>query len=119
MTQLSKRTLFWTPRILCILFIAFVSLFALDVFQEGRGFWQTAIALSMHLFPSFVMLAALVLAWRWEWIGAVIFTACAAFFAIIVRGTWPVKATFAIPCLVTACLFLFNWLKRNELRARS
>ena len=119
MTQLSKRILFWAPRAICILFIAFVSLFALDVFQEGGGFWQTSIALAMHLIPTFVMVAALVLAWRWEWVGAVLFTACAVFFAIIVRGSWGTKATFAIPCLVTACLFLFNWLQRKDLHARS
>jgi hypothetical protein len=29
-----KRLLFWAPRILCILFAAFVSLFALDVFDQ-------------------------------------------------------------------------------------
>ena len=31
-----KRLLFWTPRILCLLFAGFISLFALDVF-EGQG----------------------------------------------------------------------------------
>jgi hypothetical protein len=118
MTRLSQRLLFWAPRALCILFIGFVSLFALDVFQEGSGFWQTLIALAIHLIPSFVMVAVLVLAWRWEWIGAVLFTGCAVFFALIVRGTWPVKATFAVPCFVTACLFLLNWLKRADLRVR-
>ena len=39
-----KRTLFWAPRILCILFAVFVSLFALDVFGEGYGFWETILA---------------------------------------------------------------------------
>ena len=75
MTQLSKRALFWTPRALSILFIAFLSLFALDVFGEHSGFWQTALALTMHLIPSFVLIAALVLAWRWEWIGAALYGA--------------------------------------------
>ena len=75
MTQLSKRALFWTPRALSILFIAFLSLFALDVFDGHLGFWQTALALTMHLIPSFVLIAALVLAWRWEWIGAALYGA--------------------------------------------
>ena len=54
MSTFSRRALFWTPRILFHRFIAFVSLFALDVFSEGLGFWQTAQALMLHLIPSFV-----------------------------------------------------------------
>ena len=70
MTALSKRVLFWTPRVLCIAFTAFLSLFALDVFSEGSGFWGTAAALAIHLIPTAIMVVVLVLAWRWEWIGA-------------------------------------------------
>jgi hypothetical protein len=118
MTVCSSRALFWAPRALCILFIAFVSMFALDAFGEGRGFWQTLVHLTMHLIPTFVMVAALVVAWRWEWVGTVVFTACGVFFMIIVRAPWWGKAIFAVPCLVTACLFLLNWLRRAELHAR-
>ena len=71
MTSLSKRLLFWTPRALAIVFIAFLSLFALDVFGEGYGFWQTLLALVIHLIPTWILIALLILAWRWEWIGAV------------------------------------------------
>ena len=73
MTQISRRALFWTPRGLSIVFIAFLSLFSMDVFSEHLGFWQTALALAMHLIPSFVLIAALILAWRWEWIGAALY----------------------------------------------
>ena len=44
MTQLSKRALFWTPRALSILFIAFLSLFALmfstGALGSGRQRWR-------------------------------------------------------------------------------
>lgn len=68
MSQVSGRLLFWTPRALSIAFVVFLSLFALDVFADGLGFWRTALALTMHLIPSFVLIAVLILAWRWEWI---------------------------------------------------
>src|ERR1035441_3495384 len=48
----TKRFLFWTPRIICILFACFVSIFALDVFQENHGFWNTLLALLIHLIPT-------------------------------------------------------------------
>ena len=41
MIRPSKQLLFWTPRILGILFALFLSMFALDVFGEGYGFWGT------------------------------------------------------------------------------
>jgi hypothetical protein len=104
----SNRALFWAPRALSILFIAFVSLFALDVFGEGYGFWWTLIHLLMHLTPSFFMLAALVVAWRWEWVGSAAFTLCGAFFLLIGLGPW-VKLAFAAPCFATAWLFFLNW----------
>jgi hypothetical protein len=68
-----KGTLFWTPRLITILFIAFISLFALDVFSEGYGFWETIVALTMHLLPSIVLTIILILAWKWEWIGGVLY----------------------------------------------
>jgi len=42
MTPVSGRLLYWAPRALSVLFIGFLSLFALDVSGEGLGFWQTA-----------------------------------------------------------------------------
>jgi hypothetical protein len=40
MSNFSKRLLFWTPRAFSIIFIAFLSLFALDVFNEHLSFWN-------------------------------------------------------------------------------
>jgi hypothetical protein len=34
-----RRLLFWSPRVLCVAFAIFLSLFALDVFSEGLGVW--------------------------------------------------------------------------------
>ena len=109
MNEVSRRALCWAPRALCILLIAFVSIFALDVFQEGRGFWQTLVALVMHLIPTFVMLAALAISWRWEWAGSLIFGAGGLFFLSTVRGTTGTKLIFAMPCFLAAVMFLAGW----------
>ena len=68
MSTISKRLLFWLPRGFCLLFAAFISLFALDVFSEGYSLGETLVALFMHLIPTFVILLALAVAWRREWI---------------------------------------------------
>jgi hypothetical protein len=126
MSNLSKRALFWTPRALSIAFIAFLSLFAMDVFDEHLGFWQVVLALIVHLIPVFVLIAALVLAWRWEWVGAALYAVAGLLYvAWVVSMSRPVPPairlvwilTIAGPAFVIAALFLANWLKRGELRA--
>ncbi len=59
-----NRFVVWAPRILCLLFAGFISLFALDVFEENRGFWNTTLALLMHLIPTGILLLILALSWR-------------------------------------------------------
>jgi len=70
----SIAVLHWLPRIICILAILFISMFALDAFAPGLTFWQQIGGLLMHLIPSFILLALLVVAWKWELIGGIIFT---------------------------------------------
>ena len=75
MNEKIKKVLFWAPRVLGVLFAIFISLFALDVFMEGYGFWEMIIALFMHLIPTAIFLLVLVVAWRPERIGGFLFIA--------------------------------------------
>lgn len=124
MSQLSKRVLFWTPRVLSIVYVVFLSVFALDVFEEDLGFWLTGAALVIHLVPSLALLAALILAWRWEWIGAVFYAIWGLLYVVWVASVsrpWSagMRINFALviagPAFVAAVLFLIDWLKRGEL----
>jgi hypothetical protein len=71
----TDKILYWAPRIICILAIAFISLFAADSFGPGRSIWQQLAAFFMHMIPSFVLLAILLVAWKWELIGGILLTA--------------------------------------------
>ena len=86
MNKWTKRVIFWAPRVLCILFVIFLSMFALDVFSEGYGFGETILALLIHLVPTFIVIISLVIAWRWEWVGAILFIAVAFFFLVSSGG---------------------------------
>ena len=55
-----KKLLYWAPRILCILFGVFLSLFSLDVFEAGRGAGETLLGLMIHLAPVFLIALILV-----------------------------------------------------------
>ncbi|MCX6326131.1 MAG: hypothetical protein NT144_05700 [Bacteroidia bacterium] len=69
----SIRVFHWLPRIICILAILFVSLFAADAFAPGLTIWQQLGGFLIHLIPSFILLAFLIVAWKWERIGGIIF----------------------------------------------
>ena len=69
----TNKIFHWVPRILCILAILFISLFAADSFAPGLTIWQQLGAFLIHLIPSFILLALLIVAWKWELIGGIIF----------------------------------------------
>lgn len=114
-----RQLLFWTPRVLGILFALFLSLFALDVFGAGYGFWGTFLALLIHLLPVFALLIGLALAWRWEWIGTVIFCGFSLWYLLAFGGRFPpsVYMTIAGPPIIVGLLFLIDWRYHAEIRA--
>jgi hypothetical protein len=120
MSGLVKRLLFWTPRVLCIAFALFISLFALDVFGEGYGFWKTVLALMIHLIPTVVIVAVLAVSWRWEWIGGILYILFGALYIVEVWGRFPWVTYLVIsgPLFLIGVLFLINWFYREELWAR-
>jgi hypothetical protein len=65
----------WIPRVLCILAILFVSIFALDAFDPALGMNQQILGFLIHMIPSFVLLLFLTIAWKHERAGGIIFTA--------------------------------------------
>jgi len=120
-----QRILFWSPRILCILFAGFVSLFALDVFDGRHGFWQTALALLMHLIPVYALILALVIAWRWEWVGAAFFPGLGLLYIWWAwpRWRWPYNfwncVVMAGPLVLVGALFLAGWIYKAQLRNKA
>jgi hypothetical protein len=120
MKPTARRVLFWTPRILCLLFALFLSLFALDVFDEHQGFRETLVALVVHLIPTWIILGVLAITWRREWIGACLFTLLAVFYVVVAWGRFHWSAYLGIsgPLTLLGILFLLNWRYRSELRPK-
>jgi hypothetical protein len=115
-----SKPLFWTPRILAIAFIVFISLFSLDVFGTGLGFWGTILGLFMHLIPSFIMIIALVIAWKRELVGAIVFTLLGLLYIIMLLMnpvlewymlSWAI--TVSGPAFLTGILFFMNWKRKK------
>ncbi|UCD99556.1 MAG: hypothetical protein JSV42_02175 [Chloroflexota bacterium] len=121
MNQTLKKVLFWSPRVLGILIAAFVGLFALDVFAEGYSILEMLIALGMHLIPTAIILIALVVACRWEWIGGILFIALGIFYITLFYAPSELPAYLLIsgPLFIAGVLFMVNGFFRGEIRADS
>ena len=119
----AQQLLYWSPRALCIAYAVFISLFALDVFNEGQGFWGTVLGLLMHLLPTFLILIVLAVSWRREWIGGALYVILAALYVMWAWnkpfGVWSTFLLIAGPLVLTGALFLLNWYYRGALRDTS
>ncbi|MFO0890157.1 MAG: hypothetical protein U0790_13585 [Isosphaeraceae bacterium] len=118
MANLGPRLLHWAPRVLCLAFAAFLSLFALDVFGEGGAFWRTMLALMIHLIPTWLVLAGLVVAWRWPWAGAVVYVGLGLFYIVTAWGRfhWSAYAVISGPLFLIGVLFLLDGLRSARLQ---
>ena len=115
MRQSPTTALFWAPRVLCILFAVFLSMFALDVFSEGYGIGETILALLLHLIPVLLVAIALMIAWRWAAVGAFTFIAIALLYVVSSRGeSWIVS----VPLFLVGVLFLLDWRYGTNRRVR-
>ena len=103
--------LIWVPRVFGILFIVFISLFALDVFSEGFDFQDTAIPLFMHLIPTIVLTIALILAWRQKLAGALLYIGFGSWYLMEMMGKFQplVYLVMAGIPIVLSALFVIGW----------
>ena len=105
-----NKTLYWAPRVFAILFTVLISLLVLDVFINFS--W---LALLMHLLPTLVLLIALLVAWKWEMIGGIVYIFLGLIYIIFFRvdNFWT-YVVVAGPALVIGILFLVAHLKSKE-----
>ncbi|MDP2907287.1 MAG: hypothetical protein Q8O03_05080 [Nanoarchaeota archaeon] len=66
-----NKFIYWTPRILSIIFILFLALFSLDVFEGNYGLWGTIIGLFIHNIPAMILLIVLIISWKHEIVGGI------------------------------------------------
>ena len=55
---MKTNKLLWIPRVLAIMFILFISVFALDAFSGKVPFIKEFVGFLIHLIPSFILIVA-------------------------------------------------------------
>ena len=115
----ANKIIYWLPRILSLLFVGFLFLFSLDVFSEGLGFWQVAWGLFIHNIPALVLLAIVIVSWKYEIVGGVVFILAGLLYIIAVFRnpfewyylSWVI--TISGPAFLVGILYLINWRKKR------
>lgn len=129
MPNKTARSIYWTPRIISILFLCFLTVFSLDVITPEASAGEIALGLFMHNIPVFVLAAVLAISWKREIIAGVVFTVVGLLFlartvmTTVMNGfAWavlPEVLLLAGPSLLVGILFIVNWRKRAADRSRA
>jgi len=117
-----SKFVYWTPRILSIIFILFLAVFSLDVFDTKLGFWGTVLGLFIHNIPVLILLVVLLISWKHEIVGGVAFILAGILYIIInilrnLSGWYMIlySLIIAVPAFLIGILFILNWLgKKNH-----
>jgi len=117
----NHRLLFCFPRILTILFLCFLALFSLDVFSMEGTILEKIGGLFIHNIPTLILLGVLIVAWKFELFGAVVFLLAALFYIgmalrnapnIFMALSW--STVIAGPAILISIFFFLNWVKKKK-----
>ena len=114
------RWIYWTPRILSILFLCFLTIFSLDVFEPGLSAGQIALGLFVHNIPVLILLVVLIIAWKYEIVGGIayILAGLAYIISTAIRVPWYLVISWSMiiagPAFFIGILFLVNWYKKKK-----
>lgn len=117
-----NKFIFWTPRILAILFILFLAMFSLDVFESASSFSEILIGLFMHNILVFILLIILIISWKYELVGAIVFILAGLLYItwllINPKLEWYMlfwALQIAGPAFLVGILFYMNWKQKKKL----
>jgi hypothetical protein len=124
MAKKVNKFIYWTPRILSIMFLLFLAVFSLDIFDMNLDFWGTILGLFMHNIPVFILAAVLWISWKHEIVGGIAFILAgmlyvASILARILMNTphqWIILSWTMIiagPAFLIGILFIINWIRKK------
>ena len=124
MEQKINKYIYWTPRILSIIFICFLAIFSLDIFDMELGFWGIVLGLFMHNIPVFILLFVLIISWKREIVGGIVFILAGVLYLVIILikflknpSEWYMlfwTLQISGPAFLIGILFLIGWFKKKK-----
>jgi len=115
---MKQKILYWFPRVLAILAILFMMLFSMDCFGGTLKVKEQLICFMMHNIPAFIIMLVVIVAWRWEIAGGVLFLLVAIAGSIYFRSFNgnPGVIIILLPFVITGILFILHQVlsKKNQ-----
>lgn len=119
--------LHYLPRILCILSILFISLFAADAFEGNGSILQKLFDFFLHLVPSLILFVMLVIAWKREFFGGVLFVSTGLIFSPFIyihnyqlnTSVWMsigIVMLISFPFILVGVLFIMNYFFKRKIK---
>ena len=107
---MAAKIMYWTPRVLTIIFILFMGMFSLDSFGGDKSVGAKMLAFFIHNIPVLIIITILIIAWRREILGGVLLM-LAAFAGTLFFHSFsgnPGSLIVLAPFFFTGILFILN-----------
>jgi peptidoglycan/LPS O-acetylase OafA/YrhL len=119
------KFMYWLPRLLGLVAILFISLFALDAFSPEKSTFRQLFDFFMHMIPSLLLLIVLLIAWKKELIGGILFLilgliATPYIFLHNYRMNQSIGMsllvimTITFPFIITGIIFIINYRRKKK-----
>jgi hypothetical protein len=107
---MKQKLFYWLPRALAILAILFMMMFSLDCFSDSWTFGKQILCFLMHNIPAGIVILVLIISWKWELAGGILFLLTAVAGSMYFRGFSgnPGVLIVMLPFVVTGFLFILN-----------
>ncbi len=116
----------WIPRILAIMGILFISMFALDSFTPDGNLRDQIPKFLKHLIPSYVLVILLILSWKRELMGGILFLLVGLLLIPFIFSTnlhrthsvWMSAGDVLIiniPFVIVGVLFILSYRKKRKI----
>ncbi len=102
------KIFYWLPRILAIGYIIFLGVFALDIFEPGRSLLEILTGLLIHLMPNFILIIVLILAYKIEKLGGLIFILLSLLMSAFFNNPFWVNLALFGPLFLIGALFIIK-----------
>jgi len=125
MSEKSKTLLLWSPRVLAMLFAAFLLVFSFDSIIPGAALFDNLLRFFMQNIPVLIIIAIIFISWSYEITGGAAFVLVGVahigrtlFYATNGAEPWYSKLGWSLiiagPAVIIGVLYLFNWRIRQK-----
>jgi len=114
-TENLARVLLWGPRVLGLAVALYLGMFALDAFTGEKTLGGMVGDFLIHSLPALVILATVLVSWKRFWIGTLVFSGLAIYYALTTLDRMDWVVAISGPLLFVGFLYMLNWWKgKNE-----